>query len=37
MWKALARLAGADLRQSRDAYLHTDEEFADLLRDLGDS
>ena len=37
VWEALKRLAEADLRQSRDAYLHNDDDFAAWLKDLGES
>ena len=37
VWKAIKRLAGADLRTSPTTYLHRDEDFVTWLRDLGDS
>lgn len=37
VWEALKRLSGADLRQSQHAYLHTDEDFAAWLSELGGS
>lgn len=36
-WETLKRLAGADLRQSQHAYLHTAQDFAAWLKDMGES
>lgn len=37
VWEALKRLAGADLRASRESYLHSCADFRDWLRDITDS
>jgi len=37
VWTAIQRLAGADLRISKEKYLHTDEDFMAWANDLGDS
>ena len=37
VWQAIQRLAGADLRASKNTYLHSEEDFLAWLKDLGDS
>jgi hypothetical protein len=36
VWKAIQRLSGADLRLSKEKYLHTDQDFLAWARDLQD-
>lgn len=37
VWQAIKRLSGADLRSSKTTYLHSERDFLEWLRDLGDS
>ena len=37
VWEAITRLAGADLRTSPTTFLHSEEDFLEWLKDLGDS